>query len=438
MCGLAGIISTKKTAFNVNHFNILGTLNDERGGDSCGIFIDGREKYGIGEESLFRNLTVDLDYPKSASIALLHCRKASPGYPVNLAQAQPVIIRRNNRIEFVLMHNGTISNIRVLSSKYLPKMDTWNMSDSQILAKIIYEHGYDVLREYTGCAVLIMVDYRPAIPKVLIFKGSSCYNESKANSERPLVYMVNDGKFYFSSMYHSLYCINHKRTIYNFPVNQLCQIKDNKVYIVQDIDRTKLKKAEYPVVSNYSTGSTQEYVTDNLYYNRLTGTYMLNGAPAHGIYEAYPSGYLIRNTYGSTSYKHSFYFFCGRLLYNKESFDFLKNIDDLFDDDVLPVYCPEVIDFFAYNPRIINKELITVDSDFNYIKYKDGSYVLLFGSSERVTVKDSVITTIYAYATTALEVYQKARSEVFFNFEELEKQIMQFITNRLINQDAVQ
>ena len=47
MCGIAGIISTEPTKFNINHFNILGTLNDERGGDSCGIFIDKKYQYGI-------------------------------------------------------------------------------------------------------------------------------------------------------------------------------------------------------------------------------------------------------------------------------------------------------------------------------------------------------------------------------------------------------
>lgn len=197
MCGLAGIISTEKTEFNINHFNILGTLNDERGGDSCGIFIDGKVEYGVSDRKLFRNFTTSINYPKSASIALLHCRKASPGYPVNLDQAQPVVIRRGNKIEFVLMHNGTILNIGELSNKYLPEPNTLGMSDSQILAEIIYEHGYDVLEEYTGCAVLIMVDYRSLTPEVLMFKGSSCYNENKTKSERPLVYMINEGKLYF-------------------------------------------------------------------------------------------------------------------------------------------------------------------------------------------------------------------------------------------------
>lgn len=433
MCGIAGIISTKKTAFNVNHFNTLGVLNDERGGDSCGIFIDGQTKYGIGDTNMFRKFTTNVDYPKSASIALLHCRKASPGYSVNLAQAQPVVIKCNNKVDFVLMHNGTITNIQTLSTKYLPNVDISGLSDSQILAKIIYKFGYDVLEEYTGCAVLIMVDYRLVTPKVLIFKGSSCYNENNSKSERPLYYMVNDGKFYFSSMYASLYCINNKKTIYNFPVNQLCQIQDNIVYRVQEIDRTKLKKTVY------SDGySINQYITDNLYYNKTTGIYMFNGAPAHGAYRAYPSGYLMYEKYGYTVNDFVYYFFCGRLLYNKECFDFLKNIDDLFEDDVLPVYCPEVIDFFAYSPRIIGKELSTVDGNFNYIKYSDGVYVSLFTNSDKITVTDGNIVKTYIYPSNALEIFQEDIKRAFFNFNELETQIMNFISNRLVNQNAIQ
>lgn len=440
MCGLAGIISTEKTEFNINHFNILGTLNDERGGDSCGIFIDGKAKYGVGKMELFRNFTTSINYPKSASIALLHCRKASPGYPVNLDQAQPVVIRHDNKVEFVLMHNGTIFNIRELSAKYLPGFDTLNMSDSQILAEIIYRHGYDVLEEYTGCAVLIMIDYRSSTPKVLMFKGSSCYNEIKAKSERPLVYMINEGKFYFSSMYASLYCINPKKIIYEFPVNQLCQIKDNKVYCIRNINREQLKR-EFciPVYGDSFKNSSPTYTHDSLYYSKTTGTYVLNGAPAHGIYLAYPSGYLIHETYANSNiYGHTFYFFNGRLLPNKESYDFLEAIDDLFTDDVLPVYCPEVIDYFAYNPRIINGVLTTVDKDFNYIKYTEGSYVTLFSNSDKINVKNGVSSAVYTYAPSALEIFNNDTKNIKFNFEVLEKQILQFITNRLVDQDAVQ
>ena len=53
MCGIWGIINTKKSRFNKQLFNILGTHNDSRGGDSCGIFIDGNAEYGIDTLKLY-------------------------------------------------------------------------------------------------------------------------------------------------------------------------------------------------------------------------------------------------------------------------------------------------------------------------------------------------------------------------------------------------
>lgn len=433
MCGLAGIISTEKTAFNINHFNILGTLNDERGGDSCGIFIDGQTEYGIGNKEMFRCFTSDIKYPKFASIALLHCRKASPGYPVNIKQAQPIIIKHNNKTDFVLMHNGTISNITDLSKKYLPNVDTYGLSDSQILAQIIYKHGYDVLEEYTGCAVLIMIDYRPATPKVLIFKGSSCYNEAKTDYERPLYYMINDGKFYFSSMFCSLYCINNKKVIYNFPTNQLCEIENNTVYLVKKVDRTKLTKSIVSQTYYTSYGNTNYNSNNYIIYDKVKGIYMLNGVPAHGKYNVYPSGYVM--AFGSTSVTNSspFYFFQGRLLYNGDCFYFLKHVDDLFDDDVLLIYCPEIIDYFSYSPRTVNEQLVSVNENFVYIPYTNGSYVSLFNSPDSVQIVNKVITKDYIYPTKAVEMFNKDVKAVFFDFDELEKQIMSLISNKIVN-----
>lgn len=432
MCGLAGIISIKQTSFNIDHFNILGTLNDERGGDSCGIFIDGITEYGIHKQSLFRTFTSNIKYPETASIALLHCRKASPGYNVTLNQAQPIIIKENNEIKFVLMHNGTISNIQSLVTEYFPNETFNNMSDSQILAKIIYKFGYEVLEKYTGCAVLVMIDYRIKTPEILIFKGSSCYNEPNTNCERPLYYMIYNNKFYFSSMFSSLYCIDHNSTIYNFPVNKLCKIQNNEVRLIKNIDRTKLKKFTYYVNNNY-VGIDDDYdyyPTNIIKYDKQTGIYMLNNQPAHGPYICYPSGYLINKSNQKTG-DQVFYFFRGRLLYNKECFNFLKDISDLFDDDVLPVYCSEIIDYFAYNPRIINKVLTTVDSKFNYIPYLNGYYVNLFSNSEEVVVENKNISTKYIYPLKAIAIFNETVKKTYFNFDELEKQILKYITNRI-------
>lgn len=431
MCGLAGIISTEKTNFNINHFNVLGALNDERGGDSCGVFIDGDVQYGIKESALFRNFTCDMNYPKSASIALLHCRKTSVGYSTNLSQAQPIIIKNKGKIDFVLMHNGTVTNASSLAYKYLPKLDIFGLSDSQIMAHIMYNCGYEVLNEYTGCAVFIIVDYRGNQPQVLIFKGDSCYNEGKNKSERPLFYMVKDNKFHFSSMYESLYCIDCKKTIYYIPVNKLLTVKDNTLFIVAHYDRTKLKKPNYGYVSRTYTNDI-----NMLYYNDATGAYMINDSVAHGGFCVYASGYTIDPKYQKDT-DNPLWFFRGRLLFNEDCFKFLESIDELFEDTVLSTLVPEAIDYFSYTPRLLKHEWYTVNENFEYIPYTNGEWVTLFNSPNKYTIIERVETKAYIYPMDAINEFRRDSQPAFFDFESLETQILNLITNKLVNVDAV-
>lgn len=435
MCGLAGIISPEQTTFNINHFNILGTLNDERGGDSCGIFVDGLIDYGVDAHACFRYFTEEINYPKTASIALLHCRKASPGYPINLAQAQPVIIYNKDKVDFVLMHNGTINNIKSLAAKYLPNFKIDGLSDSQILAYIIYNKGYDVLEEYAGCAVLIMVDYRQKEPIVLLFKGSSCYNESKSKFERPLYYMYNDGKFYFSSMYCSLRCINHQKDIFDFPVNELCRLQNNKLFCIRKVNRSTLKKPVVNCGANYGTG----YLYNNIYYNKDVQLYMLNNAIAHGVYTVYPSGYLVDSKYinlaSTTTCRLAF--FNGKLLYNEDCYNFLEAICDLFSDDILTVHCPEVVDYFCYSPQCIGGQFKQINENFEYVDCTDREFVILFTDGSQVSIKDNIVTNYYIYPTISIERFQNATKNVYFNFEALEKQILALISKKLVNLDEV-
>lgn len=53
MCGIFGIINKKKSDFDKTTFNVLGINNDTRGGDSCGVFIDGRYEYGVDDKSYY-------------------------------------------------------------------------------------------------------------------------------------------------------------------------------------------------------------------------------------------------------------------------------------------------------------------------------------------------------------------------------------------------
>ena len=181
MCGIFGIINRKPAKFDRRTFNILGYANDARGGDSCGIFIDGKYEYGTGTKKYYQDFYDTSELLKSVnkvSIALGHDRKASVG-AVNESTAQPVIIKENDKPVFVVLHNGTIRNYYTLAKKYIPDVNTAGMTDSQIMAHIFYYKGYDVLAEYEGGSVFFIVDYREDKPKILFFKGVSKYNDNK-------------------------------------------------------------------------------------------------------------------------------------------------------------------------------------------------------------------------------------------------------------------
>ena len=205
MCGLFGVITTKPTKLTKTIFNVLGVENDTRGGDSCGIFIDGQVEYGVNENKYYSNFFKNsklLKATKKCSIALGHCRKASVGV-INETTAQPIVLTNDDgKVEFVVMHNGTIYNYKELARKYIPEIDITGLTDSQVMARIFYYKGYDVLNEYYGGAVFVIVDYRENKPKILLWKGASKQNSACLNKteERPFKFTVSNDKFIFSSL----------------------------------------------------------------------------------------------------------------------------------------------------------------------------------------------------------------------------------------------
>lgn len=434
MCGLAGIISTEKTDFNINHFNVLGTLNDERGGDSCGIFIDKKFQHGIKEYKQFRCFTRAIkDYPEQARIALLHCRKASPGYPVNIEQAQPIIISKDDKIEYVLMHNGTIYNAPKLAKKYIPDFDTKGLSDSQIMANIMYQKGYDCLTEYEGAAVFIIVDYRNnENGEVLFWKGNSCYNEYNESHERPLFFMVRDNKFYFSSMVSSLYCIDHNSQVYIVPTNTLMWLDNNELKDVKKYDRTKLTKYTTPVTTYQSSFDydKSEYIT----YNQYTGLYMKGNEPAHGEFTVYSSGMLTKNT---GKYVYTFYFMYGRLLYSKECYEFLSKIFELFDETILDSSGFEVVDYFSYSPLKKSADFYEVDENFEYVKCINKHWYSLFTNSLHYSILNNHLNIGNSYTTNAIEHFTKESEIVYFNFELLEEDIVKYLIAKCCDAQSI-
>ena len=271
MCGIFGIINPKPTKFDYQTYCVMGNVNDSRGGDSCGMFIDGETDYGIeGHDKFFSNYFLKSDLLKKTqkcTIALGHCRKTSPGMKTGREQAQPIVLRGkdSHEVKMVVIHNGTIYNYEALAKKYIPDTDITGMSDTQVMARIFYHTGYDVLEEYTGGAVFVIVDYRNkdenGYPQVLFWKGSSRKSEYPINAqpedERPLEFVVHKGSLYFSSIGNLFPALlRGEEVFYTMYDNTLCQYVPGSedLKLLKKYDRSK--KCQSKTYNNSSYGGT--------------------------------------------------------------------------------------------------------------------------------------------------------------------------------------
>jgi asparagine synthetase B (glutamine-hydrolysing) len=216
MCGIFGMVSKRTKSFNKRAFCTMGVRNDTRGGDSCGVFIDGLVEYGVDKQktfmSFFRN-SILLETTSECKIALGHCRKASVG-KVSLETAQPVVLyNEEGAIDYVLIHNGTIYNYKELAQKYIPDIDIEGLTDSQVMARIFYHKGYDALDEYYGGAVFVIHDYR--VDQTLVFKGaSSKTNYAKVIRKSVLCIIVGTMVVLYFLQSLKLYTLSIMRRLY--------------------------------------------------------------------------------------------------------------------------------------------------------------------------------------------------------------------------------
>jgi len=259
MCGLFGFIAYKKRQIDLQTFLGLGVENDSRGGHGCGIFIDGEVEYGAAKDKYFESFYKESKLLKKyheAEILIGHDRKASVG-GISDEKLQPVVIKNENgEVDFVLMHNGTIVNHEELATKYLSMAPekSKEFTDSQLMAQIIYIHGFDVFAEYIGTGAFMMVDYRTPKrkPAVYVFKGkskSTVYSK-EAEEERPLYYVREDDGLWFSSTTSNLSILAYvnKTPVYTFPTNIVTLINENDTLIkVQEVDRTNCTQKETTV-----------------------------------------------------------------------------------------------------------------------------------------------------------------------------------------------
>lgn len=441
MCGIFGLINKDQAIFDKGIFNILGIANDVRGGDSCGIFIDGKTEYGVDKKKLYQDFFLDSKLIKSTSeckVAFGHCRKTSVG-KTSLETAQPVVIKEGDEIKYVLLHNGTIYNYEELAKKYIPDIDIKGMSDSQVMARIFYYKGYDALSEYNGGAVFVIADYRDnPKPRIFFWKGESKKTAYAKVSfeERPFYYVNKDGKFIFSSIPYFLegYVNDECWTIHS---NTLVEYINGNIYINKKFNRNNCQQdKEYKSInsstaynsnsnnSNYSGG----WGSSNYVYLNDLGEYMLKQKKLHGKVFCSAYGIAFDNSFQSPNSQY-FYFYNGVLLYNEEAFNFIEMVREHFSIDIpeytsYEVFCrdyPEIVAYFSYSPIMMcnDKVYLTVTENLMWEKF-DGEFRSVLTTAGIHNCKNGkIISTTYSNSISSFEAFKAASKAFYFDKESL-------------------
>ena len=390
MCGIWGIINREPEDFDYCSFTTLGIANDIRGGDSCGIFIDGDVEYGVLQNKLFsqfmfKSKLLTAKYNNKTLIAIGHDRKASVG-AINEQTAQPVILRNEKgEVEFVVVHNGTIYNYLELAKKHIPDVKVDGLTDSQVMARIFYHKGYDVLSEYEGGGAFVIVDYRKQTPLTLLFHGESINSEygTKTSEERPLFVALAENELVFSSIALWLYSIRPWSKINTLATNRLVSYMDGKLEVVKEYDRTKQYQVKrvanmyYGGVWKKSTPTTETYNTstwirqdseENLYY--VLPKELLHGTMRISTYgRILENNQNINNVYFSI---HEVSFFSGVPMKNKKAFKYVCRLAKLakLDPEMFLCAYENLVRYFSADQLFFSEgKLCKAISPSEYIPY---------------------------------------------------------------------
>lgn len=353
MCGIYGIVSKQVIPFDKRMFCTLGINNDSRGGDSCGIFIDGAVEYGIDKRKYFIDFMIDSELLHSINkcrCAIGHDRKASVG-GVSLEAAQPVTFKNaDGNIDFVVIHNGTIHNYLDLADKYIPDIDCEGMTDSQVMATIFYNAGYDCLSEYQGGAVFFIVDYRNGGPHYYAWRGeskkTSYCKDTEDKEERPFFFTYGRNSVVFSSISTYLYVIS--KDVYILPANTLIEFIGTNMYTVEEYPRDKVDQSGY----RFDKGREKKYTSPTSAYGG-TGSANVGGRRNDDWYDddyARWESYWESNDDGSCCDN-------SRLNNNQSpSFQVYRALDDEKDRELVNVQYDNKRDLYINNEKLCHGE----------------------------------------------------------------------------------
>lgn len=326
----------------------MGVHNDTRGKDSVGIYIDGKTEYYCNgkNKSLFSDFISKSRLLQSVDVAQVaygHDRAASVG-TVSIETAQPVVLKEDNQIKYVLMHNGTIYNYDDLAKKYIPDIDITGMTDSQVMARVFYHAGYDALDEYMGGAVFAIIDYRGDKPRYLFWQGHSKntqYSQCNQQEERPLFFLKSEGEMMFSSLDTYLDAFRRKAEKLVPTPNVLIEYdpETEKFMSIEEYKREKCFQTKpyttttttyygssgsvgFPAGSSYSSGGSYSYggyINPDVH----TGQCRKGGNLLHGSYSVSTYGHIAESAQVSASQYMTLWFFQGILLKNEQAYIYL-------------------------------------------------------------------------------------------------------------------
>lgn len=437
MCGIFGHISLeKRKKFNFSLFATLGINNDIRGGDSCGIFIDGKSEYGTSiSNKYFSDFFLDstiLRETKEFNIAIGHCRKASPGMGLDPEKAQPVVLKnpKTEETRFVMIHNGTIYNYKELAKKYIPNVDINGLSDSQVMARIFFYKGYDCLSEYYGGSVFFIVDYRQPKPQVLLFKGVSKktnFQTSQITEERPLYISLGKDDLVFSSIDSFLPAFRPKIEVKTIPGNTLLQYKEGKLWEVKKYDRSSVsQQKQLPVITceeNYWGNITvKSFSRTYIIYDENKNIYKSSEIPVHGLKHVERYGFCEKEPTKKTK---EYWFFHGIPLKDKECFKFLEEYQKKTKkntDEFVKKY-QNLIRLLSIDRLYFKNGLLVISTSVINYKVYTGKVRNLFGSNIFTYYKGKFISREYDKESNEIELKTLLDSKNIYDITKLRKKL---------------
>lgn len=276
-CGIWGYFGENNKRFNWKDFNIIGIINDKRGGDAAGRMVGKNyEHYNTRHSDKYTDIIRDLLNPdyKNENVIFGHTRKTSAtAFKTDgIEFTQPYPVRDATGVVIGMgMHNGTLYNAAELKRKYdVPdkleyvkgdEVIEHEPNDSQTLFyALLIKEDYSILENYQGSAALAWFDFRE--DRLYLYRGASKnYEAAKVLSdERPLYVLQEKNNLWFSSEDDPLWIISQKR----FP--DITSLNSNEIHVYEKgvlINTIEIERKSGQYRKTYNSYGSVDYWSKN-------------------------------------------------------------------------------------------------------------------------------------------------------------------------------